>query len=377
MPQHPSVMDAFFRGEASGQAARASAQQRESHRQNTLANLQAMEINRRRMAAEDASAIEAQGLARLQGELRRDREAGMFNDPATGQQPTKLNMMRFIEEKFARGGMTDEAYISAMDKLKGKLPEDFTLGEGQIRFDATGRQIAAGGTKAETGKYGSKTIPISNTQQQEFEVGLDGRVDMSKPIGKPRPIFSPQVDGGGANNKFIVDNQGNTNVYDNQGNFIRNLGKVSKPTATFEKAKLAKGKMMMDFERVIPELEKLTKDGGLIDQATGSGIGAGLDWVAKGFGYGTEGAIAIGQLQPIYDLVLKLVPRFEGPQSDKDVATYREAAGQIANPNVPNEIKKAAAKEILRLFKARRNQFSTTDYENTPQAEQDESWSDL
>jgi hypothetical protein len=58
-------------------------------------------------------------------------------------------------------------------------------------------------------------------------------------------------------------------------------------------------------------------------------------------------------------MVLKMVPRFEGPQSDKDTRTYKEAAGQLADATLPTEIRQQAAKEIVRLMKARKNQFVT------------------
>ena len=119
------------------------------------------------------------------------------------------------------------------------------------------------------------------------------------------------------------------------------------------------------MDEAITELEKATADGGLIDKSTGSGIGAGVDWTASLFGKATPGSIAVGAMKPIFDLVLKMVPRFEGPQSDKDTQTYKEAAGELANPNVPNERKKIAGKEILRLMKARKGEFISKDVEGT------------
>lgn len=60
-------------------------------------------------------------------------------------------------------------------------------------------------------------------------------------------------------------------------------------------------------------------------------------------------------------MALKMVPRFEGPQSDKDTKSYQEASGQLANPKIPNATKKVAAREIVRLMKARRGQFVAKD----------------
>ena len=96
-----------------------------------------------------------------------------------------------------------------------------------------------------------------------------------------------------------------------------------------------------------------------IDQSTGSGVGRALDVSAGFFGQDTEGDIAIAKLQPIADKVVKMVPRFEGPQSDKDTLSYQQAGGMLADPTLPTARRKAAAKEILRIQKKYPNQFVT------------------
>lgn len=127
------------------------------------------------------------------------------------------------------------------------------------------------------------------------------------------------------------------------------------------KASVAQQEIIKQINRTIPELENATKKGGLIDQSTGSGIGRMAD-VAAGFvGQATPGAIATARLAPIADMALKMVPRFEGPQSDKDTQSYKEAAGQLANPSLPTEVRRQAGLEVLRLMKARKNQFVTGD----------------
>jgi hypothetical protein len=120
-------------------------------------------------------------------------------------------------------------------------------------------------------------------------------------------------------------------------------------------------------------LKEVVKPGGLIEQSTGSGAGRAIDVAAGFFGGAPEGAIAIGKLQPLADQILKLVPRFEGPQSDKDTQSYKEAAGQLANPTLPREIRKAAANTLIGLFEKRKNQFTTAGAE----AETGGDWQDL
>ena len=134
-----------------------------------------------------------------------------------------------------------------------------------------------------------------------------------------------------------------------------------KPSAFAEKTAAQRAQMGKDLGFAITQLSDITKDGGLIDQSTGSGAGRLTDIGAGFFGKATPGAIAIGKIAPIADLVLKMVPRFEGPQSNKDTQSYKEAAGQLADASLPTAIRKEAGKTVLRIMTERKNQFVTTD----------------
>jgi len=87
----------------------------------------------------------------------------------------------------------------------------------------------------------------------------------------------------------------------------------------------------------------------LIDASTGSVAGAAADKLAAVFGKAPKGAQAAAQLQVIQAGLMLNMPRMEGPQSDRDVQLYRQSAGQIGDPNVPNTIKKAAVQTIRQL----------------------------
>lgn len=87
----------------------------------------------------------------------------------------------------------------------------------------------------------------------------------------------------------------------------------------------------------------------LIDAATGSLAGAARDRLAAVFGEAPTGAQAIAQLKVLQANLMTSMPRMEGPQSDKDVALYREAAGQIGDPTVPRATKKAALNIIRQI----------------------------
>jgi hypothetical protein len=136
------------------------------------------------------------------------------------------------------------------------------------------------------------------------------------------------------------------------------------PSATFEKARELRQKMIKDLDNLVTELSGAIKPGGLLEQSTGSGIGVLRDAAGNFVGYATEGSIALRKLEPIADLVLKMVPRFEGPQSDKDTASYTVAAGQLANGSLPVPARKAAAEVIVRLMTKYKNGFITKEMES-------------
>jgi len=92
--------------------------------------------------------------------------------------------------------------------------------------------------------------------------------------------------------------------------------------------------------------------------ATQSGAGKLIDQGAAFFGQSTEGAQQAAKLKVIGAKLVGTVPRFSGPQSDKDVQLYKEAAGQVGDDSVPIATRKAALETVMNLFnaeEARRN----------------------
>lgn len=98
--------------------------------------------------------------------------------------------------------------------------------------------------------------------------------------------------------------------------------------------------------RSLPLLDEADR---LIGESTGSYLGAGIDLGAQVFGKATQGAQAAAQLKVLEGQLMMAQPRMEGPQSDRDVALYRQLAGQIGDPTVPAEMKRAALQTIRGL----------------------------
>jgi hypothetical protein len=101
---------------------------------------------------------------------------------------------------------------------------------------------------------------------------------------------------------------------------------------------------------ILPVVKDMKK---LIDQSTSSGIGAIVDAAGRFVGYSTAGNTAIAAIAPLAQQILMGVQRFEGPQSDKDVDTYKEAAGKLADPTIPAAQKQAAFDTILGIMRRR------------------------
>lgn len=209
---------------------------------------------------------------------------------------------------------------------------------------------AFGGAPTTLGAYQDVPLP-ANVQAQKIEIARQSR--------PPRAEAAPRT-------QQITLSDGSLGIVNMDTGVITPSTMAGapvkgKPSAFAEKTAAQKVQMGKDLGFAITQLSDITKDGGLIDQSTGSGAGRLADVGAGFFGQATPGAIAIGQIAPIADLVLKMVPRFEGPQSDKDTASYKQAAGQLADPTLPTKIRKEAGKTVLRLMQERKNQFATSD----------------
>lgn len=127
-----------------------------------------------------------------------------------------------------------------------------------------------------------------------------------------------------------LDAQGNQ-IMDNKTN-VAAQGKAREETQRIEKLKI-----------LIPEIKTLLKD------ATGSRLGAGLDATAGAFGISTQGRQTTAQLKTLSGQMVSMMPRMEGPQSDKDVEMYKEMAGNIGDPTKTRAERLAALETIEKM----------------------------
>jgi hypothetical protein len=90
----------------------------------------------------------------------------------------------------------------------------------------------------------------------------------------------------------------------------------------------------------------------LLKGSTGSYGGVAIDTLAQAFGVATPGAINAQQLKAIEGALVAKMPKMSGPQSDKDVALYRQMAAVIGDATIPYA-QKAAALEQVRSIQER------------------------
>lgn len=109
-------------------------------------------------------------------------------------------------------------------------------------------------------------------------------------------------------------------------------------------------------EKLMPVLNEADK---LLDKSTGSLAGAGVDMLAGAFGKSTEGAQAAARLKALEGAIIMNQPRMEGPQSDKDVALYRQMAGMIGDSTIPIDTRRAALGTIKELHMKYAGQSTT------------------
>jgi hypothetical protein len=239
-------------------------------------------------------------------------------------------------------------------------------------------QPTAGGAPTTVKKEQKPEIREIDTGSAIVTQLVDPNTKQITVLGSRPKTLTPEQQRQAAQERNVVagsatDTAGNVTQYNKFGQVIQTTAPSAaggaptpvqlrgKPSATFEKTQAQRAQLSRDLDTAIFELRNAVKEGGLIDQSTGSGVGRAVDVGARFIGQATKGDIAIGKLKPIADLVLKMVPRFEGPQSDKDTQSYKEAAGQISDPTLPREIRKAAANTIIRLMENRKGQFVSTD----------------
>lgn len=187
----------------------------------------------------------------------------------------------------------------------------------------------------------SKLLP-SDPQNEAYDNAIRKASDIAQNIvnvNNPQPVTPVTIqDPNDPNGTIVID--GRTKAVLGKGPKLTDAGKLDNKRAF----------NMQGIGATIKEAEDLlTGDSG---QAlpTGSGVGTAVDYVAGVFGASPSGAKEAQSLKAIGGALVSKMPRMEGPQSDKDVALYKEMAGVVGDSTIPRERRIAALGKVKELW---------------------------
>lgn len=121
------------------------------------------------------------------------------------------------------------------------------------------------------------------------------------------------------------------------------LGPVGRQDSAITKAQQEAARQQGSSQDALKDIAEAKK---LLPNATGSGVGAAVDMLYRGVGATNDGMKANRALKVLSGRLTMSVPRFEGPQSDKDVQTYKEQAADVGNESLTTSERLAALKQV-------------------------------
>lgn len=120
-------------------------------------------------------------------------------------------------------------------------------------------------------------------------------------------------------------------------------GGMSGLTVKEREAERTRSREAQEAIDITEEAKKYVKD------APGSYGGAALNQLGRVFGMETDATKAQAKLGVLGGALISKMPKMSGPQSDKDVALYKQMAGNLDDPTQPESAKIAAIETIQML----------------------------
>lgn len=233
-----------------------------------------------------------------------------------------------------------------------KPAEGFSLTPGGVRFGPDGKEIARLPEKSpkDEGAWGEPYNLGGAYVQKNSLTGQIRQAVAREPVthvSVPPPITAVTVQD--------PDNPNGTIVIDGRTKQV--LGKGPKLTET-GKANFKQMTTMQGIGSDLQAAEDLLmgnvrdSEGNVTKGAlpTGSGIGAAADFAGSLVGVTLPGAQEADALKVVAGKLVQKVPRFEGPQSDKDVALYKQMAADAGNSSNTRERRLAAVRKMREIY---------------------------
>lgn len=286
---------------------------------------------------DDRSQAQAQQQQRQQALVQ--LQQAMTSGQVTGQELLKLGLpMDLIKEAMTVKDM-GRAEVARTVDTEG--PDGSKMVQ---QFDKFGRPIGqgvAGYTPPVQVNLGDRIGFAKPTAGQSFALGMSPDAKASNALG--------WANNANARQRLAFDMAGGAEAVNGGKPQFKDGNWVMPPKAmqpgSFSPAMPSAG--VKDANEALAIIDQAEK---IIPNATGSYFGALADQGARLFGKSTEGDLATGKLQALEGALVSKMPKMSGPQSDKDVALYKQMAGVIGDPTIPVERKMEALKVVKEMM---------------------------
>lgn len=293
-----------------------------------------------------------------QGQVNVPAQAG-----AAPQAPTTQDYAGWLG-KLSSIGPDATAIGSSLMAQQLKKDEAFTLPEGAQRMSGTGTMIANNPKDFRPPVVAPlfKQVGAAGNKVQD-QISRDGGVTWND-VGVPTDKFAPPnpnvihnntsapvtpvtiQDPNNPNATIIID--GRTRQVLGAGPRLTETGK-----SNFKQQTTMQG-ISSDLQQAEDLLMGQVRDSeGNVTKGslpTGSGIGSAVDYIGDVFGVTPSGAKEAADLKVVGGKLVQKVPRFEGPQSDKDVALYKQMAADAGNEKITREKRLSAVRRMRELY---------------------------
>lgn len=231
------------------------------------------------------------------------------------------------------------ADLSVFERLKSKQDYDRMEQEFQLKKQLARAEIE----KAQ--KMGAGTADVQNYNfvrslppEEQIKFLNIKRADQIMNLGGQMAVRNPF---GGIQETYTV-NPKISETPDFQAK-IAAAEKLASLEAERESEKIKKSNQAGQVISLAGEAEKI------LPKATAGAVGQLYKYGASKLGYSTEASQADARLKTIAAALTSNVPRFEGPQGVLDVELYKQAAGDVANTDLPYQDRIAALGTIKEL----------------------------
>jgi hypothetical protein len=277
--------------------------------------------------------------------------------PSREQGPLKMDFPRMLETAASRGFIPPETYANHL--AQRKQAEAQLAATQQNRTDMlTQREMELAARMEDRALSREQQAALAREQMLARREAAQARIDASAAARATagRPVLTDIADPLNPNNTLRVDatkfNEERYRAGDRTGVIGTGPKLTQTGTAAFKQATQMEG-FASDIQKAEDLLSGIKRDpttGAAMEgsKPTGSGIGRAVDVVGDVFGYSVPGAAESADLKAVAARLTMRVPRFEGPQSDKDREEYK--AGQLANDKVARETRLSAIRKMREIY---------------------------